>query len=84
MFLAKTRKISKFFSRKLSILHLKKFVYFTWACFHYVKFLPGCEEDSGELLVRGPSVFQQYWKRPGATEEAFTKDGWFKTGGQFY
>ena len=40
----------------------------------------GYEEDSGELLVRGLSVFHQYWKRPGATEDAFTKDGWFKTG----
>ncbi|MDT7833226.1 acyl-CoA synthetase [Flavobacteriaceae bacterium S356] len=35
---------------------------------------------SGELLVKGPSVFSEYWQKPEATKEAFTKDGWFKTG----
>jgi long-chain acyl-CoA synthetase len=35
--------------------------------------------DDGELLVRGPSVFAQYWDRPEETDAAFT-DGWFKTG----
>ena len=35
--------------------------------------------DDGELLVRGPSVFAQYWNRPEETESAFS-DGWFKTG----
>ena len=33
----------------------------------------------GELLVRGPSVFQGYWKMPDETANAF-EDGWFKTG----
>jgi malonyl-CoA/methylmalonyl-CoA synthetase len=33
----------------------------------------------GELLVRGPSVFHEYWRRPDATADAFT-DGWFRTG----
>jgi long-chain acyl-CoA synthetase len=33
----------------------------------------------GEILVRGPSVFQSYWNRPDETQRAFT-DGWFKTG----
>ena len=33
----------------------------------------------GELLVRGPNVFREYWRRPDATAEAFT-DGWFRTG----
>ena len=33
----------------------------------------------GELLVRGPNVFHEYWRRPDATAEAFT-DGWFRTG----
>ena len=33
----------------------------------------------GELLVRGPSVFHEYWRRPDATAEAFI-DGWFRTG----
>jgi len=35
--------------------------------------------DDGEILVRGPSVFQGYWKRRGETENAFL-EGWFKTG----
>jgi len=34
----------------------------------------------GELEVRGPSVFRQYWKRPEETAAAFTPDGWFCTG----
>ena len=33
----------------------------------------------GELLVRGPNVFQGYWNLPKETTEAFV-DGWFKTG----
>lgn len=41
---------------------------------------PGCEEQQGDLLVRGPSVFPQYWNRPEVTAQSFTKDGWFKTG----
>jgi long-chain acyl-CoA synthetase len=35
--------------------------------------------EDGELLVRGPSVFQQYWNRPDETRAVFT-EGWFKTG----
>lgn len=41
---------------------------------------PGKAGLSGELLVRGNSVFQGYWNKPEATEKEFTKDGWFKTG----
>jgi malonyl-CoA/methylmalonyl-CoA synthetase len=33
----------------------------------------------GELLVRGPGVFAEYWRQPEATAEAFV-DGWFRTG----
>jgi len=36
-------------------------------------------EEDGEILVRGPSVFKAYWKRPTETDNAFV-DGWFKTG----
>nr|XP_031292541.1 malonate--CoA ligase ACSF3, mitochondrial isoform X3 [Camelus dromedarius] len=41
---------------------------------------PGFEETEGELLVRGPSVFRGYWDKPEETKNAFTSDGWFKTG----
>lgn len=41
---------------------------------------PGLEGKEGELLVRGPSVFREYWNKPEATRESFTDDGWFKTG----
>jgi len=33
----------------------------------------------GEIEVRGPSVFKEYWRRSDATAEAFRK-GWFRTG----
>ncbi|HEX2205891.1 MAG TPA: acyl-CoA synthetase [Longimicrobium sp.] len=33
----------------------------------------------GEVEIRGPSVFLEYWRRPEATAEAF-RDGWFRTG----
>jgi long-chain acyl-CoA synthetase len=35
--------------------------------------------EDGELLVRGPSVFNGYWNLPEETRAAFV-DGWFKTG----
>jgi long-chain acyl-CoA synthetase len=34
----------------------------------------------GELLLRGPSVFQGYWGKPDATAESFDAEGWFLTG----
>lgn len=34
----------------------------------------------GELLVRGPTVFKQYFKNEQETRKAFTDDGWFRTG----
>jgi len=38
---------------------------------------PGSE---GELLVRGPSQFIGYFKRPDFTRDSYTTDGWFRTG----
>ena len=46
------------------------------------KTLPNLEvriAEDGEILVRGPSVFKGYWKRPEETQNAFV-DGWFRTG----
>ena len=34
----------------------------------------------GELCVKGPNVFRGYWGNEKATHDAFTEDGWFKTG----
>jgi len=36
--------------------------------------------DIGGLQVRGPNVFQGYWRMPEKTREEFTVDGFFKTG----
>ncbi|KQQ10453.1 long-chain-fatty-acid--CoA ligase [Rathayibacter sp. Leaf296] len=36
--------------------------------------------ESGELLLRGPQVFQGYWRRPGETGETLLADGWLRTG----
>ena len=33
----------------------------------------------GEIQVRGPAVFLEYWNRPQTTQESFD-DGWFRTG----
>ena len=36
--------------------------------------------DSGEVIFRGPGVFDSYWKRPDSTAETKTEDGWVLTG----
>lgn len=36
--------------------------------------------EDGELEVKGPSIFVGYWNKEKETQEAFTEDGWFKTG----
>ncbi|PPG30016.1 long-chain-fatty-acid--CoA ligase [Pseudoclavibacter sp. RFBB5] len=36
--------------------------------------------ESGELLIRGPQVFQGYWKRPDETREVLLAGGWLRTG----
>ena len=37
-------------------------------------------EPDGEVVVRGPSVFSEYFRDPVATAAAFTPDGWYRTG----
>ena len=36
--------------------------------------------EPGEILARGPNVFEGYWRNPEATEQSFTEDGFFRTG----
>lgn len=36
--------------------------------------------ESGELAVRGPQVMLGYWQRPDETRDAFSDEGYFKTG----
>jgi acyl-CoA synthetase (AMP-forming)/AMP-acid ligase II len=36
--------------------------------------------ETGEIQVSGVSVMSYYWNKPQATLEAFTPDGWLKTG----
>ena len=36
--------------------------------------------EIGDIQVKGPNVFQGYWRMPEKTKEEFTPDGYFKTG----
>lgn len=45
--------------------------------------IPGVEvklAPDGEIIVRGDNIAKGYYKKPEETREAFTEDGWFKTG----
>lgn len=41
---------------------------------------PAADGEPGEIQVKSAGVFKEYWNRPDATKEAFTPDGWFRTG----
>ena len=40
---------------------------------------PAADGETGELHLKGPNVFPGYWRRPEATEAAFS-EGYFRTG----
>jgi long-chain acyl-CoA synthetase len=63
----------------------------TVSCFDYTGFeigtvgrvMPDVQVKIGpdnEIFVKGKTVFRGYYKNEKATAEAFTEDGWFKTG----
>lgn len=40
---------------------------------------PNPETGEGEIVATGPNIMIGYYKNPEATQQAFTKDGWFRT-----
>lgn len=45
--------------------------------------LPGLDikiSDQGEILLKGPTITKGYYKRPDLNAQAFTEDGYFRTG----
>lgn len=38
------------------------------------------DEHTGEIQTKHPGVFKGYWNKPDKTAEAFTDDGWLRTG----
>ena len=41
---------------------------------------PVAPGETGELMIKGPTVTPGYWNRPEANRTSFTEDGWFHTG----
>ena len=37
-------------------------------------------DERGEVQMKGPTIFHGYWNDPVRTREAFTDDGWYRTG----
>lgn len=36
--------------------------------------------EGGEVQFKGPTLFHGYWNRPDKTSEAYTPDGWYRSG----
>ncbi|CAK1590261.1 unnamed protein product [Parnassius mnemosyne] len=59
-------------------------------CFRYRLIDPDTQKDvlkpnvPGELWMKGPGIFKEYYRNAEATEETFAEDRWFKTGDMFY
>ncbi|MGH3649295.1 MAG: AMP-dependent synthetase/ligase [Acidimicrobiia bacterium] len=46
----------------------------------YLEGILRIDPDTGEIQTKHPGVFQGYWNNPEKTAEAFTEDGWLRTG----
>ncbi|XP_012548111.2 luciferin 4-monooxygenase [Bombyx mori] len=59
-------------------------------CFQYRLINVETQEDitepniPGELWMKSPGIFKEYYKNPEATADTFAEDRWFKTGDTFY
>ena len=40
--------------------------------------------EDGEILLKSPGLFKEYYRNPEATQETMTSDGWFRTGDAGY
>lgn len=64
----------------------------TVSCYKHKRFvlgsvgevIPGVDvkidDQTNEILLKGPSITEGYFLNPKVNEEAFTEDGWFRTG----
>ncbi|MGY8841729.1 MAG: 4-coumarate--CoA ligase family protein [Burkholderiales bacterium] len=41
---------------------------------------PLCNNQNGEIWIRGPQIMKGYLNKPEATAESITKEGWYRTG----